>query len=140
MVVNLSIFNFDLSMRKFILSLLFGLFLVIIGDYAVGSALEYFYFKTSSGLLQRTTFALEETEADILIFGSSRANHHYDTKIIEDASGLSAYNTGRDGNYIFFQNALLKSILKRYNPKQIILDFSGTFEHGREDYDRLSSL
>ena len=117
-----------------------GLFFVIVGDCITGSGLKHFYFKTSSGLLQRTTYALEETKEDILIFGSSRANHHYDTKIIEKKSGMSAYNTGRDGNFIFFQTALLKSILKRYKPKQIILDFSGTFKYSREDYDRLSSL
>lgn len=140
MVVNLSIFNFNKSMKKFALRLLIGLFLILVGDYVIGNTLEYFYFKTSSGLLQRTTYALEETEADILIFGSSRANHHYDTKIIEEKTGQSAYNTGRDGNFTFFQTALLKSVLCRYTPKQIILDFSGTFKFLQEDYDRLSSL
>ena len=127
-------------MKKFALLILGGLVLLIIGDFIIGSTLKYFYFKTTSGLLQRTTYSIQETEAEILIFGSSRANHHYDTKIIEEYTGQSAYNTGRDGNTIFYQTALLKSILNRYTPKQIILDFTGTFAYLQEDYDRLSSL
>ena len=127
-------------MKKFALYLIIGLFIVVIGDYVMGSTLKYFYFNASSGLLQRTTYAIEETEAEILIFGTSRANHHYDTKFIEENTGRSAHNTGRDGNFIFYQTALLKSILSRYTPKQIILDCSGTFKHRQVDYDRLSSL
>ncbi len=113
---------------------------MFISDFLVGKTLKYFYFQTSSGLLQRTTFSIEKTEADILVFGTSRANHHYDAKLIEEETGLSTYNTGRDGNFIFYQTAVLKSILNRYTPDQIILDFTGSFEFIQEDYDRLSSL
>lgn len=127
-------------MKKYVLLLLGGLLLLVIGDFIIGSTLKHFYFNTSSGLLHSATYSINETEADILIFGSSRAIHHYDTKIIEENTGLSAYNTGRPGNFIFYQTALLNSIVKRHTPKQIILDFSGTFKFRQEDYDRISSL
>ncbi|NJC24918.1 hypothetical protein [Neolewinella antarctica] len=127
-------------MIKYASHLLIGLILVVIADIAIGKALEYFYFNNESGLLHRTTYSIEETEADVLVFGSSRANHHYDTKLIEEQTNLSAYNTGRDGNFIFYQTAVLKSVLKRYTPKQIVLDFTGTFAFNQSDYDRLSSL
>lgn len=141
MAVNSYIFNSNqLTMKKYLIIISIGFLIVFAGDLLIGKTLKYFYFKTSSGLLQRTTYSIEKTEADILIFGTSRANHHYDVKLIEEQTGLSAYNTGRDGNFIFYQTAILKSILKRYTPNQIILDFTGTFEFRQEDYDRLSSL
>ena len=102
--------------------------MIMVADFVLGNTLKHLYFKVSSGLFQRTTFSIEENEAEVLIFGTSRANHHYDVKFIEQLTGLTAYNTGRDGNYIFYQTALLKSVLKRYRPKQVILDFTGSFE------------
>jgi hypothetical protein len=75
-----------------------------------------------------------------VIFGTSRANRHYDSKLLEDLTGETVYNTGRDGHFIFYQTAVLKAILERYTPKQVILDFEGTFEFNQRDYDKLSSL
>lgn len=127
-------------MKKYLIIISIGFLIVFAGDFLIGKTLKYFYFKCSSGLFQRTTYSIEKTEADILIFGTSRANHHYDVKLIEEQTGKSVYNTGRDGNFIFYQTTILKSILKRHTPNQIILDFTGTFEFRQEDYDRLSSL
>ena len=115
--------------------------MLIIGvDFIIGNLLRKLYFSQISGLLHRTTYSIDKTEADILIFGSSRANHHYDSKLFEESTGQYTYNTGRDGNFIFYQTALLKSILKRYKPKQIILDFEGTFAFNQNDYDRIAAL
>jgi hypothetical protein len=127
-------------MRKFSKEIIIGLVLIIVADYIVGSSLRYFYFKQTSDFLHRTTYSMEITEAEILIFGSSRASRHYNPRIFEEETGLSTYNTGRDGNFIFYQTAILKSIISRYNPKLIILDFEGTFEFNQQDYDKLASL
>jgi hypothetical protein len=84
---------------------------------------------------------METTKADLLIFGSSRANHHYQPDVFEKQLNLSYYNVGRDGNSIFYDYAILKSILKRYSPKLIILDFKAQeFIKRKENYDRLSFL
>jgi hypothetical protein len=127
-------------MKKYIKHIIIGFVIVLGLDLSVGRLLNHYYFKSTSGLFQRTTFSMEESKADILVFGTSRANHHYDIKLIEEKTGISAYNTGRDGNFVFYQTAILKSVLERYTPKKIILDFSGTFAYRQEDYDRLSTL
>lgn len=120
-----------------------SLFAVILWamDFLVGNTLRYYYFRQESGLQYRTTYSMEKTKADLLIFGSSRANHHYYPKIFQEGLDMTCYNTGRDGSYILYNYAVLKSVLKRYTPRVIILDFNtGEFQKGREDYDRLSSL
>lgn len=109
-------------------------------DFAIGSSLEYFYFKQDSGFQYRTTYSLNHVKDDLMIFGSSRANHHYVPSVFESALDVSCYNTGRDGTYFFYQTALLKTMLKRHRPKVIVYDFYGSFEYSQSDYDRLSSL
>jgi len=71
---------------------------------------------------------METTRADILVFGSSRANHHYIPEAFEDSLRMTFYNTGRDNTGIRFQIGVLKSLLKRYTPKLIILDYYGNFD------------
>jgi hypothetical protein len=54
---------------------------------------------------------------------------------------MSVYNTGRDGNSVFYNYAVLESVLKRYRPKIAILDVDlGEFQKEQSSYDRLSSL
>jgi hypothetical protein len=127
-------------MKKYLTVILIGLSIVFALDFIIGNLLEKYYFTVTSGNLYRATHSLDEVEADILIFGTSRANHHYDSKLIEELTGKTVYNTGRDGHFIFYQTAVLKAVLERYNPKQVILDFEGTFEFNQLDYDKLSSL
>lgn len=127
--------------RFFLLKLIIFFTLVFILDYIIGNILSHFYFRQESGLLYRTTFSIEKTTADVLIFGSSKANHHYIPDIFEKRLNLSCYNVGRDGNYILYHSAVLKGVLKRYSPKIVILDFrSGEFKQTKDSYDELSSL
>ncbi|MBC8385225.1 MAG: hypothetical protein H8E57_06875 [Candidatus Cloacimonetes bacterium] len=102
---------------------LFVIILLIIAlDYLFGLVLSHLFFSQKSGLNYRTTFVLENTKAEVVILGSSRANHHYKPQIFSDKFKLTCYNAGRDGQHIPFQYAMLKGIIKRYSPKILILD------------------
>ena len=59
---------------------------------------------------------------DLLIMGSSRANHHYNSKILEDSLRLTCYNCGQDGNGIVFNYGQWLLISNRYKPSYIIYD------------------
>jgi hypothetical protein len=121
----------------------FIVFFIIIAffDFFIGKTLRYYYFKQRSGLEYRTTYSIEKTTAEILVFGSSKANHHYRPDIFEKELKLSFYNVGRDGNFIFYHYAVLQGILKRYSPKVIILDFTRSeFLKEQSNYDRIAAL
>ena len=138
---SLFIFSFSIMLiKKIILNLIIVTVVVLVLDFTIGRTLRHFYFKETSGFHFRTTYSMEKTEADILVFGSSRANHHYIPEIFEDSLKMTFYNTGRDGNGIFFQTAVLRSALKRYTPKLIIIDYYGEFAKNEEAYDGLQSL
>jgi len=124
----------------FISKILIFAIMVFVLDICIGGVLRYYYFSQQNGFLYRTTYAIEKTNADLLIFGSSKANHQYSPEIFGNKMGLSYYNAGRDGCSIFYHYAVLKSVLKRYTPKVIILDISRDFEKSQASYDRLSIL
>ena len=127
-------------MNRFIKKLGIGIIILFLFDLTVGTLLKSFYFTQSSGFQYRSTYSLEETDQEGLIFGSSRANYHYRPDILKKELNKTFYNTGREGLFIFYQTAVLKAVLKRYTPKTIIYDFSGTFEYNQNDYDKLSAL
>lgn len=137
--------NLDINKRDiqnyFFFRVLIFLFLLIISDLIIGMLLKKMYNQQSSGWLYRSSYALDSTKADILIFGASRANHHYYSRLFAQELNLSSYNTGRDGNAIFYHYAVLQSVLKRYHPKVAILDFShAEFLKSADSYERISSL
>lgn len=125
----------------FAIKLVAFLVLVYIADFTIGYMLKHYYFKQDSGFQYRTTYAIEETKAEVLIFGSSRAKNHYHPNIIEERLKMTYYNVGRDGNHIFYNYALLKLILKRYSPKIVVLDLvKGEFKETSESYEKISAL
>src|SRR6185312_3157308 len=129
------------QVSKLLLKSLLFLMILFFLDYVIGEILRDLYFKKDSGYLYRTTYAMDSTKADILIFGSSTANHHYYPPLFQKRMNMSVYNTCRDGNSVFYNYAVLESVLKRYTPKIAILDFDfGEFQKEQASYDRLSSL
>lgn len=120
-----------------------GVFFIIafVFDFIIGSLFSYLYFKQTSGWEYRTKYSVEDTKADILILGASRAQQQYNPVYFEEGLHQSCYNVGRDGEPIFYHYAVFKGILNRYNPKMIILDVeNGVFRKSQSSNDRLSVL
>lgn len=67
-----------------------------------------------------TQYTAKRVDSDIVIIGASEAQHGYVSQIIEDSLGRSTYNCGKDGCHIYYQEAMINSILNRYSPKMII--------------------
>src|SRR5690554_1597246 len=86
------------------------LLILFIVDFSIGNVLEYFYLKISTTTPeQHTTFSIEQADPGIMVFGSSRAHHHYDPEPFENLTKTSFYNSGKDGQGIFYSWAILKS-------------------------------
>jgi hypothetical protein len=114
---------------------------IFVCDRGIGSALEFFYFREEYGERHRATYDIDSTLADILIFGSSRANHSYVPDIFEERFPNTCYNAGRAGTSILYSYAIFKAITMRYNPRMIIFDIDPEeIEYSATEYDRLSLL
>jgi hypothetical protein len=145
MGANLFISNFNNIMNRYtsrVIKILAFIFLIASIDQVVGLILRKLYFHQRTGENYAMTYVYKNCTADILIFGSSRAQHHYDTRILSDRLKMSCYNAGIDGGHsILLPYAQIKVITKRYSPKIIILEFDpDNIVRYAGDYDRLSVL
>ncbi len=113
--------------RLFIISGVLILIVVTL-DIVVGIVGVTLVNHAKGGDTKRKTYISNDVDANILIFGSSRAAHHYDPAVLEDSLELSAYNCGFDGNGIICAYGYIKMIEKRYHPKVIIYEVTPGFD------------
>jgi hypothetical protein len=129
------------SFRNFLVKLLAFFAVVFILDLVIGHLLKKYYFKQEAGYNYQSTYAIEKSEAGILILGSSRAANIFNPDIFEKHFNMTCFNAGKLGYPLFYHYAVLKAVLKRHAPAIVILSFdAGNFSIRQEAYDRLSSL
>ncbi len=115
--------------------------LIVVCDRGGGAILESLYFNQQYGERYRSTYVIDSTDADILIFGSSHANYSYDPEIFEEELPHTCYNAGRAGCFTLYNYAVFKMVIGRYKPKLIIFEINpATLEYSLIEYDRLSLL
>lgn len=101
---------------------------LIVVDRALGMVFSYMGDHAKGGYVGHHKYVTDKTNEDILIFGSSRAIHHYNPQIITDSLGMSCYNCGQDGNGIILFYGLWQMIKQHHKPKMIIYDVSTDFD------------
>lgn len=119
-------------MKKYLIKIALFFVAVAIVDVLFGIACQYMNDHSKGGGIKSRHYVCKESNEDVLIFGSSRAKHHYVPDIIEDSLGMTCYNTGEDGNGIILCYGFLKMITQRYSPKLIIYDVT-TFDMFEDD-------
>lgn len=116
--------------------------IVILSDQLAGALLRHLYFHQKTGARQNFTYSLSDVKTDILIFGNSRAQHHYVPSIFSDSLKMSCFNAGQDGGHgVLLPYAQAQVIFERYTPKWVLLEFDpASVESLAADYDKLSIL
>lgn len=120
-------------MKNFIFKILLLIIILLIIDKSIGIIFQFMQHHSKGGDTGRMEYIASRMNQDILIFGSSRAIHHYNPKIIEDSVQMSCYNCGRDGNGIIFSYGMYRLFKDRYTPKVIIYDVIDGFDLINED-------
>ena len=115
-------------MRKFLIKLAVFAVLLFGIDRGIGAAMSYFSDHAIGGYTAHHNYMNDEMSKDVLIFGSSRAVHHYDSKMIEDSLGMTCYNCGQDGGGIILNYGEWLMIKEHCQPKMIIYDLEGAFD------------
>ena len=96
-------------------------------DLTAGYLGDYWFFHSRGGSNKRT-IALVEDRHDIIVFGSSRAHHHYDTPMMSDSLGVDVYNAGYTGNGVVLAYGLLEILLEKYKPSLVLFDVEPSFD------------
>ena len=112
------------EMRSFILKVLLAVSIVAVADQVIGAGLLYMRRHAGSGSAKDIEYTTYKCDEDVLIFGSSRAMHHYVPNIIKDSLGLSCFNCGKDGMSIFYSYGRWQLLRGHHTPKVIIYDYS----------------
>lgn len=115
-------------MKRFILKILLLALIVFLIDRGFGMTMNFLQSHAKGGYIGHHNNILHKCNDDILIFGSSRAIHHYNPEILTDSLGLSCYNCGQDGNGIVMFYGWWQIIKNRYLPKCIIYDVNPSFD------------
>lgn len=115
-------------MKKFILKVSVFFLVVLVFDILSGKAFFYLVDHAKGGVNKHYNYICNETNDDILVFGSSRARHHYNPIIISDSLGMSCYNCGQDANGIILYYGRYQLICQRYHPKVLIYDIMPVFD------------
>jgi hypothetical protein len=120
-------------MKKFLIKIIILFAIIVFLDNIFGIAMNYVVNHIQVGGQGRDNYICNMANEDILIFGSSRAVHHYNATMLEDSLGLSCYNCGDDGNGIILSYGRLTMAKERYQPKIIIQDVSTSFDLLKND-------
>lgn len=101
------------------------------------------FFNYSTRGNRKVIYTIEEANADVYFFGSSRAHHNFVPSVFSDSLNLKCANVGRDGQGIYYHLAILNVLLKRSKPKIVVFELL-TSDYSRTDEktykDRLSIL
>jgi hypothetical protein len=122
------------------LKILIFVSIVVLFDKLVGATCEQLYYRSNDNNIYRLCYTLNAAREDILIFGSSRAQHHFIPRIINKNTGLSSYNCGFGGEGLLFSLIQLNEALKRYKPKLIVLEVSPNILIDPESHQKLKLL
>lgn len=124
---------------KFSCSALIVTLFVIVIDVLIGRIMDWMLPQTGNkGDLSLTNLGVNVVETPIVIVGSSRASHHYDSRIFADSLGIDAYNVGIDGCFFTHNCCVINSIMERYSPELIIWEFDPSYIY--EHPDDISSM
>ncbi len=115
--------------------------LVLIVDLLFGIISNHVFFLQKTGKYARANHVIYDTEAEVLIFGSSHAHRHYVPEILEKELKTTAYNAGAEGQQLIYHLALQEMVLKRSTPNLFILNIDEDFLYSSDiAYDRLNDL
>lgn len=128
-------------MKSFLGKLLIFVILLVAADVSVGWVSEALRMKAPSGRTVKFRYIMDEMNVQMLMMGSSRCNHHYDTALISNGTGLTCYNTGDDGNGIIMSYGFYKAACERNIPRVVMCELHAPFDCDVNDNVRyLSNL
>ncbi len=116
-------------MKKFISKVLLLLVALFVFDRIAGCVLNKWLENVTTNDLGKDNYICDHCREDILIFGSSRAEYHYNAKMIEDSLNFSTYNCGASGYGVILSYGRLLMISERYHPKLVIMEITPEFDY-----------
>ncbi|NER16873.1 hypothetical protein GWK10_06605 [Spongiivirga citrea] len=123
------------------MKLLKFLLIFLLVDQLLGYGVHQLFLSQDTGKFARSSYVINDSNDEVLLFGSSHMVRQYVPEIITKKTGLTCYNAGAEGQQLLYHTALLQMVLKRTTPKLVVLNID---EHWLFEsdvaYSRLNDL
>ncbi len=116
-------------MKRFVLKVLLFFSLVTVIDIICSWSFDFLRSKARGGQTFKNEYLFNSCKDDILILGSSRANHHYIPSIITDSLGITCYNAGVEGCGIIPAYIYYRMVCDRNKPKLVIYEVTPNYDY-----------
>lgn len=123
--------------NKYLKYLLIFILVLVSMDKLIGIITESRLSLQTTGVIGIVNKTIKDS-SDILILGSSRAQNHYNSQIIEKRTNQTIFNGGIGGTGIFYTYAVLKERFKLHKPKTVVLDVAANIMIDLKQYDKLA--
>ena len=120
-------------MKKYLLKIALFFALMAVIDVVCGLVFDILRSKARGGQTRKNEYINNICEDDILILGSSKADHHYVPSVFEDSLGLTCYNAGEMGCGIIPAYIRYKMVSKRHALKLVIYELTPDYDYLRDD-------
>ena len=129
-------------MKRFVVKVTMFFALLAGIDVIWGYAFDNLVSRIDIGDVGRDNFICNKVADDIIVFGSSRAEQHYNAQMISDSLGISCYNCGEQACGIILSYGRLLMLLERHTPKMIIYEVTPEFDYldGKDNHKYLYRL
>lgn len=129
-----------MNLRRFVIMGAFLLGLVVL-DQVLGAGLNLLFPRVRTGQsVGSVNQFLSKKNVDLIIFGSSRAQHHFDPRVLGAELGLEAFNAGVDGQGVAYARAVEALLLQRGNTVRLFVLNVDIPDMVREDVSRAITL
>ena len=119
-------------MLRFLLKVCIFICFMAVIDLSAGNIFKFRNY-VKSATMGKVNHMMNDFSEEVLILGSSRAAHHYNSKIFEDTLSATTYNAGMEGNGILMASAFYDAALKTHKPKLIIYEFTPQYYLQKND-------
>lgn len=128
MAVSLFISNSKQNqMKKLFIRIFIVLSVLLVIDIVFGVIFRYIIDISPDGRYYKANYSLSQSDEEIIIFGSSRAETNYAPFVFEDSLKLRTWNTGRGGQSLPFWYAMELGVLDSNIPKIAIVNIEKDF-------------
>lgn len=95
--------------------------LLVAADQVVGRGLDVLYGRCTTGEMGGLINDALRRQVDVLVLGSSRAQHHVVPSVLKKKLGLSAYNAGLDGQDLLYAFMLFDVWTAKHGAPKLVL-------------------
>ena len=116
-------------MKKFLVKVVLFFVIAAVLDVIFGWGFDLLRGKARGGQTHKNEYIANDCVDDILILGSSKADHHYVPSVFEDSLGLSCYNAGEMGCGIIPAYIRYKMVSERQKPQIILYEVTPQYDY-----------